>query len=155
MLGFARFFKFDGAQFWILLFIITAILSETTWYVLQFDTRQFHALFRQVLLSSECHLHIFDFLSRETNPRKIYTEVLVRQASDWSWRCQRGFETFTYPPAFFLPLVFENFCHSFIDYSIVTFGFDPCTLLPTGYRKRTKTILFGACSDIKKWLLNW
>ena len=40
MLRFARFSQFDGAQFLIVLFIVTAILSEITWYVLQFDTRQ-------------------------------------------------------------------------------------------------------------------
>ena len=58
--------------------------------------------------------------------------------------------TFTYLPAFFLPYVFENSNKSFIEYSTVTFGFDPCALLPTGYRQRAGSILFGACSDIKK-----
>ena len=55
----------------------------------------------------------------------------------------------TYPSAFFLPLVFENSSESSIGYSTVTFGFDPCAVLRR-YRKRTKTILFHACSDIKK-----
>ena len=60
--------------------------------------------------------------------------------------------TFTYPSVFFLPLVFENSSQSFIEYSLrtVTFEFDPYARLPTRYRQRTKTILFGACSDIKK-----
>ena len=41
MLWFARFSQFDGAQFWMVLFIVTIILLEITWYVLLFDTRQF------------------------------------------------------------------------------------------------------------------
>ena len=45
MLRFARFSQFDGAQFWIELFIVTTILSEITWYVLQFDRRQFIGFF--------------------------------------------------------------------------------------------------------------
>ena len=40
MLGVARFSQFDGAQFWIVLFIVTAILSEIAWVVLLFVTKQ-------------------------------------------------------------------------------------------------------------------
>ena len=59
-------------------------------------------------------------------------------------------ETLTFPPAFFLPLVFENSSKSFMEYSTVTFGFEPCARVSTGCRKGAKTILFCACSDIKK-----
>ena len=45
MLCFARFSQFDGAEIWILLFIVAAILSEINLYVLQFDTRQFIVVF--------------------------------------------------------------------------------------------------------------
>ena len=41
MLRFARLSQFDGAQLWIVLFIVTTILSEITWCVLQFTARQF------------------------------------------------------------------------------------------------------------------
>ena len=51
---------------------------------------------------------------------------------------------------FFLPLGFEHSNEGFIEYPNVTFGFDPCVLLPTGYCIRTGSILFGACSDFKK-----
>ena len=93
------------------------------------------------------------------NPQKTNRTKILRKL--WCARLQNGVEgviedkgTFTYPPTFSLPLVFENFSHIFIEYSTVTFEFDPFALLPTGYRKRTKTILFGACGDIKKCLLN-
>ena len=113
-----------------------------------------HTFFRKILLISEWHLHIFDFESQETNRTKILRKL-------WCARLQFGVEgvkgeegTFKYPQAFFLPLVFKNSSQSFIEYSTVTFGFDPCALLPTRYRKRAKTMLFGANIDIKNWLLN-
>ena len=113
-----------------------------------------HMFFRQVLLILEWHLHIFYFESEETNRTKILRKL-------WCARLQIGFEgvkggqrTFTLHTDFFLPLVVENSSQSFIEYSTVTFGFDPYALLPTGYRKRARTILFGACSNTKKWLLN-
>ena len=130
-------------------FIGNHMIRFTDWH------KTVHTFFRQVLLISEWHLHIFDFESKETNRSKILQKL-------WCARLQIGVEgvkadkePFIYPNAFFLPLVFENSSQSFIEYSTVTFGFDPCALLPTGHRKRAKTILFGVCSDIKKWLLNW
>ena len=150
MLRFARFSQFDGAQFWIVLFFVAAIWSEIIWYILQFDKRQSiqssgkFCSFRNAI----CKVLIL-------NPEK-QTEALVREASDWKWRehlhinwlsfCLKVVKTPA--TAWFYSLLL-------IEYSTVTFEFDPYALLSTGYRKRTKTIHFGACSGIKTWLLNW
>ena len=134
-----------------MLFIFTVILLEShdTFYSLTQDTSY-------VLLASSAHFgmtfaYFFILNPKETNRTKILRKL-------WCPKLQTGVEgvkgdkgIFTYPPAFFLPLVFENSCcQSFIEYSTVTFWFDPCSLLPTGYRKRAK-ILIGACSVIKNY----
>ena len=160
MLRFAMFSQFNGAQFWIVLFIVT-VVSEIAWYILLFDIRQFMRSFRKCCsFWNDICIFFFYFEPQETNRTKILRKL-------WCTLLQIGVEsvkgeerTSTYPPAFFLPLVFENSSQSFIEYSTVTFGFDPCALLPTGYRKRAGSILFSAfClsaySDIKKWLLSW
>ena len=91
-----------------------------------------HTSFRQVNLITEWDLQIFDFESQETNRTKILRKL-------WFARLQIGVEgnkgdkgTFTYPPAFFLLLVFENSSQRFTKYSTVTFGFDPWAILPSG-----------------------
>ena len=158
MLLFARFSQFDGAKFWIVLFFVTATYrkSHDTFYCLTQDSLY---VFLTILLISEWHLHIFYFeppQKKTTNkPNKDSTKALVYKASDWSGRCLRGGGNIYTSTSFFLPLVFENSSQSFIEYSTVTFEFDPCVLLPTWYHMRVTATLCGACSDIKKWLLNW
>ena len=97
----------------------------------------------------------FWFCLLRNKPIEDSTEALVHTASDWSWECVKGDqELFKYPPAFYLPLVFfliQSTLYWIID---CDFMIDPCALLPTGYRKRAKTIRFGPCSDPKKWSLN-
>ena len=114
-----------------------------------------YTFIRKILLISEWPLHIFGFEPQETNRTKILRKL-------WCARLQIGVQgvkgeegTFTYLSAFFLILVFENSSQSFIEYWTVAFGFGPFALLPAGYRKCMGSITFGACSDIKKWLLNW
>ena len=120
MLRVAKFSQFDGAQFLILRFIVTTILSEThdKFYSLTQDISN-------VLSVSSVHLRItyaiFDFELQETNRTNILRKL-------WCARLQIGVEstkgeegTFTHPPAFFLPLVFENSKQRFIEYSSVTF----------------------------------
>ena len=133
MLRFARFSQFNGAQFWVVLFIVIAILSEITWYILLFDIRQWIRSFGIFCSFRNDICILYDFERQEANSTKILRKL-------WCPRLQIGVEgvkgeegTLTYPPAFFLPLVFENSSQSFIEYSTVTFGFDPCALLPTGY----------------------
>ena len=117
--------------------------------------KRVQTFFRQFLLISEWHLHIFNFEYQETIRtkilRKLYCARVQTGVEDAKW----DYGTFTYPSTFFLPLLFEISSQSFIEYSTVTFRFDPCALLTTGYRKRATTILISACSDITKWLLNW
>ena len=83
-------------------------------------------------------------------PNKYSTAALVSKASDWSGRCQRGLGNIYISVSFLSAFSFWKFQPKL--YWI--FNFDPYAFLPTGYRKRAKTILFGACSDIRKWLLN-
>ena len=110
------------------------------------------------LSASSVHFGItfayFWFWILRNYPNKDSTEGLVRKGTDWSWRCQRGLWNIYISTGFFVSLVFKKSNKSFIEYSTVTFGFDPSVLFPTGYRKRATTILIGACSDIKKWFLN-
>ena len=85
MLHFARFSQFDGAQFWTVLFFVTRkfigdhMIGLTVWH------KTVHAFFRQFLLISEWHLHIFDFESQETNRTKILQKL-------WWARLQIGIE---------------------------------------------------------------
>ena len=141
-----------------MLFIVTAILSEIAWVVLLFVTKQNIRSFG-TFCSFRNDICIFLILNPKKQTEKDSTKALMCKASDWTWRCSRGegniYILKKYPPAFFLPLVFENSSQRFIEYSTVTFGFDPCALVSTRYRKRAKMIVFGASSDIKKWLLNW
>ena len=120
---------------------------------LTFWRKIIHAFFRQVLLILEWLLQMLILESQETNRTKILRKLwcATLQIGDEDVKGDEG--TFTYPPAFFLPFVFEKSNKNFIEYSTVTFGFGPVALWPTGYRKRAGSILFGACSDIKKWLL--
>ena len=97
-----------------------------------------HTFFRKILLISEWHMHIFDFESQEKNRTKILWKLCCTSLQTGLEGIKGVEGIFTYPPAFFLHSVFENSIQSFIKYSTVTFGFDPCALLPTGYRKRTK-----------------
>ena len=99
-----------------------------------------NAFFRKILLISERYLHFFAFASKETNRTKILLMLWCARLQIWIEDVKGEEGTFTYPPAFFLPFVFENSSQSFIEYSTVTFGFDPCALVSTGYQKRTKTI---------------
>ena len=96
----------------------------------------------------------FWFELKETNRTKILRKL-------WCARLQIRVESvegekgiYTYPPAFFLPLVFETSSQSLIEYSTVTFGFDPCALLKSGYCNRTGSILVGACSDINIYFMH-
>ena len=83
-------------------FIGNHMICFTDWH------KAVHTFFRQVLLISEWHLHIFYFETQETNLTKIPRKL-------WRARLQIGVEgvkgkerTFTHPPAFFLPLIFEK-----------------------------------------------
>ena len=87
MLCYARISQFDGAQFWIVLFIVTAILSKIIWCVLQFDTGQ-TMRFSGKFWSFWNAICIFWFWIPRNKPNKDSTETLVRKGSDWSWRCQ-------------------------------------------------------------------
>ena len=112
-LRFAEFSQSHGTQFWTMLFIVTAILSEITWCVREcppwcsivgatvtmhqlfcilhyYLTLTVHTFFRRILLISEWHLHIFLFRTPRNNPNKDSKKALVRKASSWSWKCQRG-----------------------------------------------------------------
>ena len=89
MLRFARFSQFDGAQFWIVHFIVTAILSKIAWYVSQFATRQF-IYFSASSAQFGMTFAYFWFWITRNKPNKDSTEALVNKASDWSWMCQRG-----------------------------------------------------------------
>ena len=107
MLRFARISQFVGVKFWIVLSIVITMLSDIT-CVLQFVARQFIRFFWQVLLISEWHLHIFDFESQESNRTKILRKLLCSrlQIRVEGVKGEKG--TFSYPPDFFLSLVFEN-----------------------------------------------
>ena len=158
MLRVARFSQFDGAQFWIVLFIVTAILSEIAWVVLLFVIKQCIRSF-EPFCSFRNDICIFLILNPKKQTEQRFYESSGVQGFRLDLKVFKGrrehLHTKKYPSAFFLPLVFKNFSQSFIEYSTVTFEFDPCALVSIGYRKRAKMILFGACSDIKKWLLNW
>ena len=80
--------------------------SHDTFYILTQDSSY---VFRQVLLILEWHLQIFDFESQETNRTKILRK-LWRARLQIGVECVKGYKgTFTYPPAFFLPVVFLTF----------------------------------------------
>ena len=120
MLRFARFSQFNGARFWIVLFIVTGILSEITWYILLFDIRQFMRF-----LENSAHFGMtFAYFWFWTPTKKKRTKILRKL---WCTRLQIGVEgvkgeegIFTYPPTFFLPLVLSSpepkarvsYCHS-------------------------------------------
>ena len=108
MLRFARFSQFYGAEFWIMLFIVTAILSEITWYVLQFDTRQFIGFFGK-FRSFRNDICIFLILNPRKKPNKDSTEALLRKSSDWNWRCQRGFGNIYISTSFLSAFCFWKF----------------------------------------------
>ena len=129
-------------------FIEHQMIRFTVWHMVV------HTFFRQVPARFGMTFAYFWFWIPRNKPKKDSTEASVCKASDCSWGVKGDQGTFTYPPTFFPPLVFENSSQSFIEYSTVTFGFDPFAFLPTGYCKRTRTIRFGLCSDTKKWLLN-
>ena len=95
-----------------------------------------------VLLASSVHFGICKclILNPRNKPNKDSTKAIVRNASDWEG-------IFTHQPAFFLPLgFFLNSNKSFIEYSNVTYGFEPCALWPTWYRKRALNTL---------WCMQW
>ena len=147
MLRFARFSQFDDAQFWIVPFIATAFFwkSHDTFYNLTQDSSY-------VLSASSADFGKLFAYFWFWVPGKKQTKILRKL---WCARLQievagvKGDKgTLTYPPAFFLHLVFENYSQIFIEYITVTFEFYPCALLPTEYRKCAKMILFGACSNI-------
>ena len=96
-------------------------------------------------------MHIFYFESQGNKPEQRFYGSFGAQGFRLELKVSKGIrEHFHINRLSFCLLVFENSSQSFIEYPPVTFGFDPCVLLPTAYRKRTKTILFGACNDIKK-----
>ena len=123
-------------------FIRNHMIGFTVWQ------KTVYTFFWQFLLILECHLNNFDFKSQETNQTKILRKL-------WYARLQIGVEgvkgdkgTLTYPPVFFLPLVFKNSSQSFIEYSDVTFStFDPVLFLLTGYHKTHK--------DDTVWCMQW
>ena len=86
MLRFARFSQFDGAQFWI----------ESVYRYHNLLRQSIH--FRQVLLISECYLHIFDFESRDTNQTRFYGSFGV-QGFRFKLKVSKRF---TFPSAFSL-----------------------------------------------------
>ena len=131
MLHFASFSQFDSAKCRVVLYRCA-----------RFYLKLRFTFFPQVLLILECHLQIVYFVSQKTNRTNI-----LRISKLWCARLQTGVEgvkgeegTFTYSPAFFLSLVFQNPKESFIEYLTATFVFDPCAFLPTGYRKRAGSI---------------
>ena len=73
----------------LVLFIVTAILSENTWYVLQFDTSQF-IRFSASSVHFRMTLVYLWFWIPTKQPNKDSTEALMRKASDCSGRFQRG-----------------------------------------------------------------
>ena len=80
---FARFSQFDGAQFWIVLLLVTAILSKIKWYVYRLTQDSSY-----VLSTSSAHFGMtayFWLRIPRSKRNKDFTEALVRKASDWSW----------------------------------------------------------------------
>ena len=124
MLHYARFCQFDGAQFWIVLLIVSAISLEITWYFLQYDARKFMCSVGKLLSfrNDICMFLIFE--SQKTNRTKILRQLWCERLPIRVESIKGEWGTFTYPSAFFLPLVFENSNQGFIEYSTVTFDFD-------------------------------
>ena len=89
MLRFASFSQFDGAQLWFVLFIVIAILLKIKWYVLLFGTRQSIRSFDK-FCSFRNDICIFLIFNPKKQTEQRFYAALVRKASDWSWRCQRG-----------------------------------------------------------------
>ena len=73
MLRFARFSQFDGAPIWIVLFIVTQVLFEITWYVLLFDKRQFMRSFGKCC-SFRNDIFIFLILNPEKQTEQRFYE---------------------------------------------------------------------------------
>ena len=144
----ARFSQFDGAQFWIVLFIVNRNFIRKlydTLYCLTQDSSY-------VLSKSYAHFGMtfayFWFWIPRNKPNERFYGSFGAQGFRLEIEGVKGdYGTFTYSPAFFLPLAFENSSQRFIEYSTVTFGFDPCALLPTGYRKRAEDDTF--------WCMQW
>ena len=130
-------------------------LLKIKWYVLLFDTRQFIRSFDK-FCSFRNDICIFCIFNPKKQTEQRFYGSFGAQGFTLELKVSEGIREHLHIHLLsFCLLVFENSCQSLIEYSTVTFAFDPCPLLPTGYCKRAKTIRFGACSDIKKWLLNW
>ena len=118
---------------------------------LQFETRQ------SIHFSGKCcsfrnDICIFQILNPNQQIKQIFSRSFGAQG--FRFECQKGFGNNYIYTGFLSAFSFWKFQPQL--YWIFDCDFcDPCALLPTGYRKRTKTIRFSACSDIKKWLLNW
>ena len=98
---------------------------------------------------------MFDFEYHEINRTKILGKRWCTRLQIRVEGVKGEDEAFTYPPAFFfLPLGFENFNKSFIEYSTVTFGFDPYIYFTDRISQTHGVNIFGACNDINKLLLN-
>ena len=106
--------------------------------------------FRQVLLVSECHLHILISIPEKQTAQRFYGSFGV-QGFRLELKVSKRIREHLHIHRLSFCLKFLKIpATAYIEYSAVTFGFDPRARLSTGYPKRTKTILFGACSDIKK-----
>ena len=89
----------------------------------------------------------FRFWIPRNKPNKDSTEILVRKASGWSCRCRRGIGNIYMSTGFLSAFsVWKSQPQLYWIFNC-DFWFDPCALLPTRYRKRTKTILF--------WYMQW
>ena len=127
MLRFAWFSQFDGAQFPIVLYIDTLCYrkSHDTFYSLTQETVQ--TFFRQVLpiLDAICRSLI---LNPKKQTEQSFYEMVGAQGFRFYLEVLKGMMEHLHIHWLFLPLVFENSNVSFIEYSTVTFGVDPCAL---------------------------
>ena len=154
MLRFARFSQFDGARFWIVLFIVTAI------YRTSYDT--FNSLTQDsayVFPASSAHFGMpfayFWFWIPRNKHNKDSTEALVRKASDWSWGCQRGLGNIYISIGFLSAFRFWKFQLQLHWIFNCDFWIWPLCTFTDRISQTHEDDIFCACSEIKKWLLNW
>ena len=118
------------------------ILSETTRDSLKFDNK----IISCILFANSVHFNLkfgdrWSWI-RHNKLNKGSTKTLGSKVSDKIWKCSRGGGIIYISNSFFWPVkVFSFLIPIFTEYSIVTLGFDLYSLLQTGKRKRTASIL--------------